>query len=84
MKPFIEMPSLPAGSGLLETIFGVIHGAPYKVVMDGIDCYIYEAAPNGDLKTLCRMSGSEITERLGIALLRAAALQREAEATRKQ
>lgn len=81
-KPIIDMQKLPDSSGLHETIFGVIHGAPYKVVMDGLDCYIYESNANGDLKTLCRMAGSEITERLGIALLRAASIQRDAEAQR--
>lgn len=79
LRPIIEMPSLPEGSGVTEHQGVMIHGAPYRIIMDGLDCYIYElASDQKTMKLLCQMVGPEQTERLGIALLRAATLQREA------
>jgi hypothetical protein len=83
-KPLIDMPNVPEGSGLFEAPSIMLHGARYHVLMDGLDCHIFEEADGGKTwKMLCRFAGSEITERMGIALLRAASVQREAEARRK-
>lgn len=76
------MQKLPEGSNLSEYQSVMIHGAPYRILMDGLDCYIYElASDQQSLKFLCKTSGAELTERLGIALLRAAALQRASQAS---
>jgi hypothetical protein len=85
-QPIIDMPKLPEASHLHEYTCTMIHGAPYFVMMDGVDCYVFHKAQVSGkdvLTELCKLAGSDITERLGIALLRAATTQRAEEAKRR-
>ena len=76
--PIIDMQSLPELAGLHEYQGVIIHGGRYRVMMDGLDCYIYEFTNEKTMVMLVKLPGAELTEQLGIALLRAAALQRDA------
>jgi hypothetical protein len=83
---FMDMESLPSNTNLYETNCIMIHGGHYRVMMDGLDTYIYKYENLGGeketLHLLCRLPGSEQTEQLGVALIRAATAQRKEEAKR--
>jgi hypothetical protein len=80
-EPLLPTPDLPGNMSEYHCV--MLHGPGFKVMMDGLDCYIYEMSDDrGSLRLLFRTAGSSHTERLAIALLRAAAVQRECEQKR--